>query len=476
MIAMSSEHPVCEPLFGLLDRLTPECVITVRSRDKDGALKELVARAAKLEPKLKRKQLLQAVQEREDIVPTGIGSGVALPHAHFPLGEKKFVVVIGRSRRGIPYFKGSGGVEEQPAHLIFLVVSDDSEEKIHLRALSALATILKDEQVRNKIRRARSAEAVIKVFRSVCAERALPPPISQVTQASLTHAVSIAHEVGAETLLVYANALRQLSHLYLLNWDKHVILATHKTWQAPEDVPVAKPRFTLVRIPAVNLTRMGQIRMALLFSLSRALLKEGDLVVCLAGPTGSDTLDTIVTIDVAKQFARFFPSGQRDRRGGVEPEVLERVVALACSLAIEGREGRPLGTIFIVGDTKNVAPYTRQLVINPFRGYAAEHLNVLDPSMEETIREFAALDGAFVIRGDGVILSAGTYLAPPSVEVDVPAGLGTRHTAACAITAATRAYGVVISQTAGTVTVFRNGKVFVVIERPERAEGVLAQA
>jgi DNA integrity scanning protein DisA with diadenylate cyclase activity len=187
-------------------------------------------------------------------------------------------------------------------------------------------------------------------------------------------------------------------------------------------------------------------------------------------------LDTIVTIDAGSSFGQFFPVPTRDRKAGVEPEVLERAVALACSLAIEGREGRPLGTIFVVGDAKGVAPHVKQLVINPFRGYVAEHLNILDPSMEETIREFASIDGAFVIRGDGVILSAGTYLTPPpGTDVNVPGGLGTRHTAACALTAVTNAYAVVISQTAGTVTVFYNGEIFVVIERPERAVGVLSQ-
>jgi DNA integrity scanning protein DisA with diadenylate cyclase activity len=58
------------------------------------------------------------------------------------------------------------------------------------------------------------------------------------------------------------------------------------------------------------------------------------------------------------------------------------------------------------------------------------------------------------------------------VELELPSGMGTRHQSACGLTAVTRAYAVVISQTAGNVTVFKNGRVFVVIERPERAEGV----
>ena len=189
-----------------------------------------------------------------------------------------------------------------------------------------------------------------------------------------------------------------------------------------------------------------------------------------AGKPAAEALDTIFTIDISERFGRFLPSKSHDTKSGVMPEVLERVVALAFSLSVEGREGTPVGTIFIVGDTKKVASYTKQLVINPFRSYRADTLNVLDPILEETIKEFAAIDGAFIIRGDGVILSAGTYLAPPPLTIDIPGGLGTRHTAACAITAVTHSYAVVISKTAGKVTVFRNGAVFVVIERPEWAQ------
>ena len=470
---MANDQASCEPLFGLLEALTPECVITLKSTEKEGALRELVSAAAKLDPRLKqkRKELLQAVKEREEMVSTGIGGGVALPHAHISLDKREFLVIIGRSRQGIPFLSGTG--EADLAYLVMLVVSDDAKAHTHLRVLSALATLLREEQVRDRIRRARTAEAVLRVFRKVCDRQALPPALSKVTQASLEHAVSIAYEVEAESLLVYANALTKPSHLYFMNWRKRIIFATHTTWHPQEASDAGKKRITVVQIPPVNLTRMGQIRMALLFALSRGLLRKGEVVVCLAGPTGSVILDTILTVDVSDQFGQFLPRSSRDKKSGVEPEVLERVVALACMLAIEGREGKPLGTIFVVGDTKTIVRHVKQLVINPFRGYAAEHLNILDPSMEETIKEFASIDGAFVIRGDGVIISAGTYLTPPPADVEIPGGLGTRHSSASAITAVTNAYAVVISQTAGRVTVFRKGRIFAVIDRPERAQGVL---
>ena len=103
--------------------------------------------------------------------------------------------------------------------------------------------------------------------------------------------------------------------------------------------------------------------------------------------------------------------------------------------ANEGREGRKIGTIFVVGDHEKVLSLSRSLIFSPFHGYPEEERNVQNPAVWETIKEFAAIDGAFVIRGDGVILSAGRYLSPAAKpEEPLAQGLGTRHEAAASIT------------------------------------------
>src|SRR5439155_1331750 len=76
----------------------------------------------------------------------------------------------------------------------------------------------------------------------------------------------------------------------------------------------------------------------------------------------------------------------------VAPEIFERVLALATQLAAEGREGRPVGTLFVVGDSERVLAQSRSLVLNPFQGHPESARNILDPAVEETIKEFAALD------------------------------------------------------------------------------------
>jgi DNA integrity scanning protein DisA with diadenylate cyclase activity len=113
---------------------------------------------------------------------------------------------------------------------------------------------------------------------------------------------------------------------------------------------------------------------------------------------------------------------------------------------------------------------SKQLILNPFRGYPDEERNILDPSLEETIKELSVIDGAFLIRGDGVVESAGVYLrAFNHDEYPLPQGLGARHHAAAAITAVSEAVAITVSESTGTVTIFRNGQIITEVEKPRSA-------
>ena len=149
----------------------------------------------------------------------------------------------------------------------------------------------------------------------------------------------------------------------------------------------------------------------------------------------------------------------------VLPEVFERTLTLATQLAAEGREGRRVGALFVLGDSERVLAHSRRLILNPFKGYPESGRNLLDPDLEETIKEFSALDGAFVVRGDGVVLTAGTQLLPTAPHASLPSGLGTRHAAAAGITASTEAVALCVSQSTGAVTVFKSGKLVTDIHR-----------
>ena len=137
---------------------------------------------------------------------------------------------------------------------------------------------------------------------------------------------------------------------------------------------------------------------------------------------------------------------------------LEEVVELAVELAREGREGRKIGTLFVVGDVEATLPRTRPLLLDPLFGHPRELLHVSRPDFRETVKELAQLDGAFLVDEDGTFVSAGRF-----VDVDLGAasflpGLGARHAAAASISATTSAIAVVVSQSS-IVRVFADGEV-----------------
>jgi len=110
--------------------------------------------------------------------------------------------------------------------------------------------------------------------------------------------------------------------------------------------------------------------------------------------------------------------------------------------------------------------FSRQTIFNPFHGYPEEERNLLNPRLRETLKEFAVLDGAFVIRDDGVVMSAGRHLsAALNSTVDLPRGLGSRHVAAAGITSETEAVAIVISESTGDVRIFKDGTIFMEIEK-----------
>jgi len=138
-------------------------------------------------------------------------------------------------------------------------------------------------------------------------------------------------------------------------------------------------------------------------------------------------------------------------------DVLEQTVQLAVELAREGREGRKVGTLFVVSDEKEVLKRSRPMILDPLYGHSADKKKIRDPDMRETIKELAQLDGAFIVSGDGVVISAARYINASSRRIELPLGLGSRHVAAASISRDTQAVAVVVSQSS-IVRVFNEGK------------------
>ena len=141
----------------------------------------------------------------------------------------------------------------------------------------------------------------------------------------------------------------------------------------------------------------------------------------------------------------------------VNAEVLKQTVSLAVEIAREGREGRKIGTLFVVGDSGEVMKRSKPLILDPLQGHPDEDKQIESPDMRETIKELAQLDGAFLVSNSGVVLSAARYIDAASDSLDLPLGLGSRHVAGASISQRTSAVAVVVSESS-MVRMFDDGE------------------
>jgi DNA integrity scanning protein DisA with diadenylate cyclase activity len=289
------------------------------------------------------------------------------------------------------------------------------------------------------------------------------PKKTAVSQAVLEGALGIAKNCNVNILVLFIDGLDQNRELDQLNFNgplKIILVArTIKNFKRAKTYTKK-----VVQIPEVQLSRMGQIKMSVMLALSKHYLEPNDQFVYLTG-LATGHLDTLMLMEVGKEYEIFQSVDEPPLTERIKRAVFERVLSLALELAAEGREGKPIGAIFVIGDAKEVTENCRQNIINPFKGYTEKECNILSETMSETIKEFSSIDGAFIIKGNGAIISAGTYLLPKIVTEDLPQGLGARHEASAAITAATHSIAITISESTGSVRIWRQGRLITEIEK-----------
>jgi len=164
-------------------------------------------------------------------------------------------------------------------------------------------------------------------------------------------------------------------------------------------------------------------------------------------------LSSIIISDL-KQFTPVRTIDESSER--VSASTLKAILSLALEIGREGREGKKVGTAFIVGDTKEVLKRSHQLILNPFEGYPEDVRDIKNKVHWETIKEFAQIDGVFIVNEKGVMISAGRYLDVDTKSVELE-GLGGRHISASAITRDTQAIAITVSESGGTVRIFKDG-------------------
>ncbi len=212
-----------------------------------------------------------------------------------------------------------------------------------------------------------------------------------------------------------------------------------------------------------------KLTQALLESVADDLLAAGAQVVALYSGFEAGTIDSISLVHLGEHLGQLTARDLRQLETRVPLDTLKTVVDIAVEIGREGREGKPVGTLFVVGDHREVTKYYAPGRINPFRGYSEKARNILDDSMDEVVKEIAKLDGAFIVKGNGVIVAAGVTLRAAVSAEPMPQGLGARHAAAGSITACTRSIAVTLSESTGDVRVWRRGALITEIEKSPQA-------
>ena len=260
-----------------------------------------------------------------------------------------------------------------------------------------------------------------------------------------------------------------------LDWDEvRAYLNDYRLLVAAQDEQLTQrlkrePGLTVLDIQAGPTPTQERMSLALLEAVQSEQLHPGAHVVVLyngieVGEDSPEHIDSLSVLHLGEHLERLSAKELRNLDTQVPLETLRAVVDLAAEIGREGREGQPIGTLFVVGDTARVLKFCRPINFNPFRGYSPAERDVRDRKVREQIKEIAKLDGAIIIRRNGVAEAASMYLDVPSDGITLSKGLGSRHWSAAGITKNTKAIAVVVSQSAGTVRIFQNGTTVLRVE------------
>ena len=287
------------------------------------------------------------------------------------------------------------------------------------------------------------------------------------TQSLLSTAKNLAREICADMILLVADSGVNYADVHKLNTTCQVLIITRKKHflSGVEEKGVQRLTYDY---RGSDGTHFEQLRQCVIRGLENGHIRRDARLVCLSRMLASRGVDAITVMDTRAGFDVYDPAQISVIAGDLPLNVVKTALDLALNIGQEGREGEPVGTLFVIGDSRRVLHHSRSMTFDPFRGYSDKEKNICNPDVHEGVKEVSLMDGAFIIREDGVILSGGRYISASVRGLTLPKGLGARHVAAAAITKTTRAIALAVSESTGTVRAFKQGKIVLQINAPRR--------
>ncbi len=298
-----------------------------------------------------------------------------------------------------------------------------------------------------------------------------PRKFTPQLEAFCERAVSLADLYEADAILVLAE--RPLDWAKLQEAvGKHTLLVAadtedHLAGVHEDDSGVKFDTIVLGMAGAPVYERLTQ---ALLETVADEHLKDNATVVTIYSSFDPGVIDSLSLIRLEEHLGRLTVRDLRKISSKTPVDILKLVVDLAVEIGREGREGKPVGALMVVGDHRKTLAYCKPMGFDPVKGYTAADRSLTDAKVREGVKEIAQMDGAFIISAKGTVVASAQHLsAPPSGDISLSKGLGARHWAAAQISRATDAIAVAISSSSGTVRVFQDGEVVLRVEPLRRA-------
>lgn len=293
-----------------------------------------------------------------------------------------------------------------------------------------------------------------------------PHKLTDQFETIFQQAVQLCAAGRGDALMLLVEGPSDWKKLKAMAGDQKLLIAADVAEQtdgaAEENLPVV-----LLKMPDAPVYE--KLTQALLESVADDILAPGAPVVAVYSGFESGAIDSISIIHLGEHLGQLTVRDLRSLETRVPLDTLKIVVDLAVEIGREGREGKPVGTLFVVGDSRKVLASSHPAGFDPVKGYGRKERNLDDARVREGIKEIAQLDGAIIVSGDGIVEAAARYLDASADSISLSKGLGSRHWAAAAISRQTNAVAVAVSESNGTVRIFQNGEVVLRIEPFRRA-------
>jgi DNA integrity scanning protein DisA with diadenylate cyclase activity/mannitol/fructose-specific phosphotransferase system IIA component (Ntr-type) len=404
-------------------------------------------------------EIVSELEARENENTSYIGNKIAISYLCLDFSSP-YEICIGWSKNGVRH--GFVSVGEYVRIIILLLVS--KKERNFLKIIVDLINFFQKPPITKSLQKAETFEAfktiLIDSLKNINKKVKFVP--IDPNEIFLKNAVEIARQSQCTNIMLFGN-------IDLNNIDIEEVfsgIGLINIIQSDSDSSsIIYDSHVEFRVNVIPTNWIRGFRGIILLGIAKKILLHDAKVCCVGSNTVPNILDTLFIVDVQNEFHQVISSDAKFLQDDINPEVLERVLSIATEIAIEGREGKAVGCLFVIGDIDKISLYMKPLVCNPFYGYPESERNIFSPFMDETIKEFSLIDGAFVIRGDGIIESAGTLIYTPNHNVIMPGGFGTRHTAAASISNVAECIAIAVSESTRAVTLFKNGQMLQVMQK-----------